>query len=108
MRLASLLAGALFLATACGGGSGPSPAAGAMGGQLTATLTDNAIQLSQSSIPNGPVTITVKNAGTVVHTLVVLKTNLGHDKIPRTRRRPTSGARSVGRRRSSRRASPST
>lgn len=82
MRLASLLAGTLVLATACGGGSGPSPAAGAMGGQLTATLTDNAIQLSQSSIPNGPVTITVKNAGTVVHTLVVLKTNLSHDKIP--------------------------
>jgi uncharacterized cupredoxin-like copper-binding protein len=84
MRLASLLAGALFLATACGGGStGSAPAPAAAGsGQLTATLTDNTIQLSQATIPSGPVTLTVKNAGTVVHTLIVLKTNLSHDKIP--------------------------
>lgn len=74
-RLAPLAALFLFIA-ACTS----TPAA--TGGQLTATLTDTAVQLSQTTIPNGTVTITVKNAGTVVHTLVVLKTNLTHDKIP--------------------------
>ena len=77
-RLAALAGALLFIAAACSS----APAATATGGQLTATLTDNAIQLSQPTVPNGPVTITVKNAGSVVHTLVVLKTNLAADKIP--------------------------
>ena len=76
VRLTTLAAALLFVLSAC------SSAPAATGGQLTATLTDNTIQLSQASVPNGPVTITVKNTGTVVHTLVVLKTNLSHDKIP--------------------------
>jgi len=45
-------------------------------------MTDSAIQLSQPSVQNGPVTITVKNTGSVNHTLEVLKTNLAADKIP--------------------------
>src|SRR6266540_4997998 len=77
-RLAALAGALLFVAAACSS----APAATGTGGQLTATLTDSAIQLSQAAVPNGPVTLTVKNVGTVVHTLVVLKTNLSADKIP--------------------------
>ena len=76
VRIATVAAMLLFILSAC------SSAPAATGGKVTATLTDNAIQLSQASVPNGPVTITVKNAGSVVHTLVVLRTNLSHDKIP--------------------------
>jgi uncharacterized cupredoxin-like copper-binding protein len=78
LRLAALAGALLFVASACSS----APAATGTGGQLTATLTDNAIKLSQAAVPNGPVTLTVKNVGTVVHTLAVLKTNLSADKIP--------------------------
>lgn len=81
LRLAALAGALLFLVTACS--SAPAaPAGPANAGQLTASLTDTTIQLSQSSIPSGTVTITVKNIGTVDHTLDVLKTNLAADKIP--------------------------
>jgi plastocyanin len=78
LRLATLAAAGILFATACGSSSAPA----ASGGQLTATLTDSAIQLSQAAVANGPVTITVKNTGSVNHTLEVLKTNLAADKIP--------------------------
>lgn len=78
LRLAALAGALLFLAAACSS----APAAAGTGGQLTATLTDTAIQLSQAAIPNGPVTLLVKNVGTVEHALVILKTNLAADKIP--------------------------
>jgi uncharacterized cupredoxin-like copper-binding protein len=58
-----------------------SPAMGP-GGAMTATLTDTAIQLSSATVDNGKVTFTVKNTGSVMHSLVVLKTNLAHEKIP--------------------------
>lgn len=78
LRLAALAGALLVLAAACSS----APAATATGGQLTATLSDHDIVLSQPSVPNGSVTLTVKNNGSVVHTLVVLKTNLAADKIP--------------------------
>ena len=81
VRLTTFAAALLFVFSACSSAPAASAPA-ATGGQLTATLTDSTIQLSQASVANGPVTITVKNTGTVVHTLVVLKTNLSHDKIP--------------------------
>ena len=78
LRLAALAGALLFLAAACCA----APAAAGSGGQLTATLTDTAIQLSQAAIGSGPVTLTVKNVGTVEHAVVILKTNLAADKIP--------------------------
>jgi uncharacterized cupredoxin-like copper-binding protein len=82
VRRSAALAGALlFLVTACSAApAGPAVTASADG--LTATLTDTTIQLSQASIPSGAVTITVKNVGGVIHSLVVLKTNLAANKIP--------------------------
>jgi uncharacterized cupredoxin-like copper-binding protein len=59
------------------------------GGALTATLTDQAIQLSGTNIDNGKVVFTVKNSGSVMHSLVVLKTNLADDKIPASSADPT-------------------
>ena len=79
LRLAALAGVLLFLVSAC---SSAPAATGGGGGQLTATLTDSAVQLSQPSIQNGTVTITVKNVGSVNHTLEILKTNLAADKIP--------------------------
>ena len=76
VRVTTLAAALLFALSAC------SSAPVATGGQVTASLTDNTIQLSQTTVPSGPVTITIKNTGSVVHTLVVLRTNLSHDKIP--------------------------
>ena len=49
---------------------------------VTATLTDKAITLDVDSVPAGPVKFTVINAGTIVHSLVLLKTDTPHDQIP--------------------------
>jgi uncharacterized cupredoxin-like copper-binding protein len=75
--------GALLLAVAIAGAA-CQQASTAMGpgGAVTATLTDQAIQLSSTNIDNGKVTFTVKNTGSVMHSLVVLKTNLADNKIP--------------------------
>lgn len=66
------------LAAACGGGGGATAASTG----VTATLTDTAIKLDQPSAAAGTVTFKVVNAGTVVHSLVLLKTDVPHDKIP--------------------------
>ncbi len=82
MRVRGLLALALattVLAGACGTSSTAPTAAGT---NLTVTLTDNAVKLSESSVPGGKLTLTVVNKGTVVHSLVLLRTDLPHDKIP--------------------------
>jgi len=46
------------------------------------TLTDNAIALSEPSAVAGRVTFEVINKGTALHSLVLIKTDLPHDKIP--------------------------
>ena len=86
VRLTTLAVALLLTFSACSSTPAAStPAATAptaAAGQVIATLTDSTIQLSPAAVPNGLVTITVKNTGSVVHTLVVLKTNLSDDKIP--------------------------
>lgn len=67
---------AAVVATACGSATSAAPAA-----TVTTTLTDKAIAVDQTSVANGTVTFKVVNAGTVVHSLVVLKTSVPHDKI---------------------------
>ena len=74
--LGALLVGAALVA-GCGGGAAPAAAATT----VTATLTDNGIKLDQPSAANGTVTFKVVNAGTVVHSLILLKTDVAHDKM---------------------------
>ena len=76
VRLSTLAAALILVLSACG--SAPA----ATGGQITVSLSDHTVQLLQTSVPSGPVTITVKNIGSVVHNLVVLRTDLDHDMIP--------------------------
>ena len=48
---------------------------------VNATLTDSKIVLDQITVPSGKITFNVKNAGTMVHEVVVLKTDVAADKI---------------------------
>ena len=75
-RVGLLLLTATLVASACGGETA------AAATKITATLTDTGIALSQASIPAGKVTLEIVNKGTVVHSLVLLKTDLAHDKVP--------------------------
>ncbi len=67
---------ALGVAAACGS------SATAASVTVAATLTDNKILLDQATAPSGEVTFAIKNGGTVVHSLVLLKTDVPHDKLP--------------------------
>lgn len=49
---------------------------------IDVTLSDKDIMLSEAEIPAGAVTFTVVNKGTIVHSIVVLRTDLAQDKIP--------------------------
>ncbi len=61
----------------------PAPATQAAAtGPVVVTLTDIAIKLDRTSAPTGAVTFAIKNVGTVIHQLVVLKTDIAQDKIP--------------------------
>lgn len=76
-----ILIAVALVAAACGGATAAT--SGSSGSAVvTATLTDKAIQLDQASAAGGTVTFKVVNAGTVVHSLILLKTDLPHDKIP--------------------------
>lgn len=77
--LAALAIATTVLAGACSSGSGGATTSAT---ELTVTLTDKAIALSPSTVPAGKVTLTVINEGTVIHSMVLLKTELTHDKIP--------------------------
>ena len=76
VRLNPLAAALILVLSAC------SSAPVATGSAITVSLSDHTVQLLQTSVPSGPVTITVKNIGTVVHNLIVLRTELDHDMIP--------------------------
>jgi uncharacterized cupredoxin-like copper-binding protein len=75
--LAAILIAAAF-AAACGGGGAAAPATSTT---ITATLRDNGIDLDQPSATNGTVTFKVVNAGSVMHSLILLKTDVPHDKL---------------------------
>jgi uncharacterized cupredoxin-like copper-binding protein len=88
--LVLLVAGATVLA-ACGGGeSGGSSSSsekssgsssGGAGGALTAALSEWALKPSASSAKAGKVEIKVSNSGTTPHELVIVKTDVAHDKL---------------------------
>src|SRR2546428_8294328 len=74
----TLLAFATFsilLLGACGAGA-------TNGTTVNAKLTDSTIVIDQATVPSGKITFQVKNTGTMVHEVVVLKTDLPADKIP--------------------------
>ncbi len=65
-------------AVACGTGAASSATATV----VTATSTEKAIQLDRASAPAGTVTFRVVNSDKNVYSLVLLKTDRPHDKIP--------------------------
>jgi uncharacterized cupredoxin-like copper-binding protein len=66
----------VLLLAACGTAGGTSATT------VSTTLSDSKIVIDQASVPSGKVTFQVKNSGTMVHEMVMLKTNLAQDKIP--------------------------
>lgn len=55
---------------------------GNAGGTVDVTLSDFAIELSNSSVPAGEVTFDVENEGPSVHEFVVFNTDLAADALP--------------------------
>ena len=51
-------------------------------------MSDTNIVLDQASVSSGKVTFKVKNIGTVVHSMVVIKTNLDEAKLPAAAKDP--------------------
>lgn len=77
MRLrAALVALAWVLPVAGGGGATETVTT------VAVTLTDKAVALDVTAVPAGPVNFKVRNGGTIVHSLVLLKTDVPHDQIP--------------------------
>jgi uncharacterized cupredoxin-like copper-binding protein len=62
---------------ACGSAAAPSE-----GKTVTVTMTDKDITVSDTNIGAGAVTFNVINKGTIVHSLVVMRSDLAQDKIP--------------------------
>ena len=77
MRVLIAMATALVLLAGCAA-QGAQPGTG---GQVSVTLTDTGVTLAQTSVGSGPVTFKVKNAGSIVHELVVVRTDIAQDKI---------------------------
>jgi len=72
----------LFAACGTAGGTGATtPTTNPNERTVNATLTDSKIVLDQITVPSGKITFNVKNAGTMVHEVVVLKTDVAADKI---------------------------
>jgi uncharacterized cupredoxin-like copper-binding protein len=80
--LAVLVLAVALSVAACGGDASSGAATNGAVTKVTVTLTDNAIALSQPSVASGKVTFDVVNKGTTVHSLVLIRTELPHDKIP--------------------------
>jgi uncharacterized cupredoxin-like copper-binding protein len=72
--LVVLTIGGALLVGGCGPASG--------GGTVHAALKENGITLDQSTASAGTVVFDVKNAGTIVHEFVVIKTDVAPDKLP--------------------------
>ncbi len=63
--------------------SAPASSVASGGGtSVAATETEYAIDLGATSVPAGDVTFQIRNAGTIEHEFVVVKTDLAADKLP--------------------------
>ena len=76
-KIISLLAVSMLALSACAQTSAQTAPA-----KVTVSMTEWAVNLSQNSIPAGKVTFVLKNAGTITHELVIVKTDLAMDKMP--------------------------
>lgn len=74
---AVLALAAAIAAGACSGGAAPAEP----GTTITVTSTDKAIQLDRSIAAPGVVTFKVVNSDKNVHSIVLLRTDIAHDKI---------------------------
>jgi uncharacterized cupredoxin-like copper-binding protein len=86
LKILAMVAIAATLAIGCSAAAAPAtqPAAAAArvsGGTINATLTDMKIAVDHTTISAGPVTFVVKNAGAVLHELVVIQTDVAQDKM---------------------------
>ncbi len=75
--LVSQLALVILFLSACSGTAAPSNSTNVM-----VWMDDKGIQLSTAEVPAGLVTFMVMNRGTIVHSLVVIKTDTPDDKMP--------------------------
>ena len=50
--------------------------------KVTVTMSEWSVKMTQTTLPAGQVTFTLKNEGKLTHELAILKTDLPHDKIP--------------------------
>lgn len=82
-KLSALLVAGLLTLGACGVASQASPS------KVTVTEDEFSVKLSQASAPAGKVTFVLNNTGKIEHELVILKTDLPHDKIPARDNDPT-------------------
>jgi len=69
---------ALVALAACGGGGGSS------GGKVDVALKDYDMILSTSSVSAGTVEFAISNGGGFVHEMLVVRTDLAIDKLPKT------------------------
>jgi uncharacterized cupredoxin-like copper-binding protein len=81
MRRRTVIASALALITVASLASCGTSAA-EPGTNVEVTLTDKEILLSAPTVSASTVTFTFTNKGTVMHSVVILRTDLGHDRIP--------------------------
>jgi hypothetical protein len=52
------------------------------GGQLNVTLDEWSITLDKTSLPEGPIEFTIKNAGEKQHEFIILRTDIASDELP--------------------------
>ncbi len=52
------------------------------GGELQVTLDEWSITLDKTSLPEGPIELTIKNDGELEHDLVIVRTDLDPDELP--------------------------
>ncbi len=78
IRIAIALLGLTLTLAACAS----QPVTTTTTSRVAITLTDSGLKAEPATVPAGPVTFVVTNAGSVVHSFTVLKTSLAPDKVP--------------------------
>ncbi|HYK97710.1 MAG TPA: hypothetical protein VEU77_04900 [Candidatus Acidoferrales bacterium] len=66
----------------------PTVAAKAQFTTVGVTLLDTSIKLDKTSIPFGTVTLNIKNSGSVLHQLIILRTDIPQNQIPASTTQP--------------------
>jgi uncharacterized cupredoxin-like copper-binding protein len=86
MRIRSLVVpvmGVCLLLSGCQQAAGNAGSSGAPAGtKVAVTLTEYAIQLSDGSVPSGPITFDVRNTGREKHEFVIVRTDIQPSALP--------------------------